>query len=172
LEEQHIVGFTGKVNVLDRSSKQIFGYVVFFEGSIIQCHFKGNQGLKGFFNLCIEEFDQVELNYVVEPELVDSTQVTIHYPFSVLKRKIVDVVGNYKSNKENRPPDNLKVLIKPEFVASGAVVDNNEYELLCTLSDFNMVSDVYRNCDLFDYQITNTFVSLRKKNALTVIRSS
>ncbi len=171
LEEQHSVGFTGKVNVLDRSSNQIFGHVIIFEGDISQCDYKGNEGLKAFYNLCIDEFDETELKYVVEPELVDTTKDSIHYPFSVLKRKITEVVGNYKLNKENRPPDHLKILIKPEFIAKGEAVDNNEYDLLCTLSDYNLVSDVYKHCDLFDYQITNTFVSLRKKNALTVIKN-
>jgi hypothetical protein len=169
LDEQNSVGFTGRVNVLNQTTKQLLGEVIFNEGQIMQARYKGVIGLKAFYNLCIDEFENVALGYIVEPELIDATNTQIPYPYSVLKRKIVDVIENFKQSKSQRPPDNLKILIKPEFLAQGEVVTGAEFDLLCTLSDYNLVEQVYKNCKLLDYEITNALVSLRKKNALTVV---
>lgn len=169
LDEQNSVGFTGKVNVLNPSTKQHLGFIALYEGQVYNTKYKGVEGIKAFFNLCVDEFENIELQYVVEPELVDSSQKQIHYPYGTLKRKIKDVIEKFKESKSNKPPGHLKILIKPAFMADGEEVNGEEFELLCTLSDYNLVSDVYQNCKLLDYEITNALVSLRKKNALTVV---
>lgn len=169
LDEQHSVGFTGRVNVLDANTKQLLGDIIIHEGQIYLSRYKGSDGLKAFFNLCVDEFENFDLQYVVEPELVDIAKRQIHYPFGVLKRKIAEVVENYKTSKSSRPPENLKILIKSDFISDGEAITGEEFDLLCTLSDFNTVSDLYKHCKLLDYEITNSLVSLRKKNALTVV---
>lgn len=171
LDEQNAVGFTGKVNVLDASTKQLLGDVILLDGNIHASRYKGAEGLKAFFNLCVDEFEQSDLTYIVEPELVDSRKKQIHYPYGILKRKIKDVIENYKASKALKPPAHIKVLINPDFInnENGENVTGEEFELLKTLSDYNLVSDFYKNCKLLDYEITNALVSLRKKNALKVI---
>ncbi len=169
LDEQHSVGFTGRVNVLDSQTKQLLGEVIISEGQVAFCKYKGVKALKAFFNLCVDEYEGQIFTYIVEPELFDVTRRHIHYPFGVLKRKISEVIEKYSASKQSRPPANLKILVKPDFIGDGEGVTGEEYELLCTLSDFNLVSDVYNNCELIDYEITNALVSLRKKNALTVV---
>ena len=106
---------------------------------------------------------------MVEPEIVKSEQI-IKYPFSVLKRKTAEIVTNYKEQRAQRPPMNLKLLVEPAFLTSGEEVDENEYDLLCTLSDYNLVEDLYKHSPMLDYEITMALVSLRKKNALRVIK--
>lgn len=169
LDEQHSVSFTGKVNILDASTKQHLGQITFYEGQINCASYRGVEGIKGFFNLCVDEFENIDMHYVVEPELVDPALKHIHYPYNTLKKKIADVIENFKESKPNRPPGHIKILIKPEFLVDGDSVSGNEYELLCTMSDYNLVKDIYKNCKLLDYEITNALVSLRKKNALTVV---
>ncbi len=171
LDEQVSVGFTGKVNALDSKTSQILGSIFLKDGKIIDCSYKGSQSLKGFFNLCIDEFDVKNLKYIVEPEVIDQRLETIHYPYSVLKRKIVEVVEKYRSAKEQKPPGNLKILIEPGFIANGEKVDATEFSLLKTLSDVNRVEDVYSKSTLIDYEITNALVSLRKKKALRVLKN-
>lgn len=171
LDEQISVGFTGKVNVLDPFTKQMLGSVYMFEGELIHTKYKSILGIKAFFNLCIDEFENVELNYIVEPELIDLNSRSIHYPYSVLKRKIAEVVENFRASKENRPPDHIKILIRPEFIGLGEDVTGAEFDLLNTISDYNRVGDIYKYCSLLDYEITNCLVSLRKKNALTVVKN-
>jgi len=171
LDEQVSVGFTGRVNVLSSINKQLFGSLILLDGDVVDCTYKGSIGLKGFFNLCVDEFDNHDLKYIVEPELIDSKKKTIHYPYSVLKRKIAETVEKYRDSKSNKPPENLKILIQPEFIDQGEKVDSNEFDLLSTISDFNRVSDIYKNCNLLDFEITNALVSLRKKKALKVIKN-
>lgn len=169
LDEQNSVAFTGRVNVLDSQTKQLLGEVILNDGQVAFCKYKGIEALKAFFNLCIDEYEGQPFTYIVEPELFDISKKHIHYPFGVLKRKIAEVIEKYSESKQNRPPDSLKILIKPDFIDEGELTTGEEYELLCTLSDYNLVSDVYSNCQLIDYEITNALVSLRKKNALTVV---
>lgn len=171
LDEQISVGFTGKINVLNPVSNQMLGSVSLFEGEVIHTSYNSVDGIKAFFNLCVDEFESVELSYVVEPELINLNNRSIHYPYSVLKRKIAQVIENFRASKENKPPNNLKILIRPEFIGLGEEVSGEEYDLLQTIADYNRVSDIYKNSSLLDYEITNCLVSLRKKNALTVIKN-
>lgn len=169
LEEQYSVGFTGRINVLESQTKQLLGEIIISDGQVAFCRYKGVEALKAFFKICIDEYEGESLTFIVEPELFDVTKRHIHYPFGVLKRKISEVIEKYSQSKANRPPDHIKILIKPGFMSEGEQVTGEEFDLLCTLSDYNLVSDVYKNCQLIDFEITNALVSLRKKNALTVV---
>lgn len=170
LDEQVSVGFTGKINVLNAKSKQHLGVITLYEGEVFHASFKGSNHLKAFYSLFIKEMDSDELTYVVEPEIVDEFTRSIHYPYNVLKQKVSEVISEYQLSKENRPPDHLKLMAKPDFIKSGDTVSPTEFKLLTTLSDYNQVADIYKNCDLLDYEITNALVSLRKKNGLVVIK--
>jgi hypothetical protein len=170
LDEQTSVGFTGKVNVLEEKTSKLLGSVYIYEGELYDVEYNEVHGLKAFYNLCIDEFDHAQdLKYIVEPELVQREQL-IKYPFSVLKRKAAEVVTNFKEQRAQRPPKNLKLMIEPSFVDTGEEVTEAEYSLMCTLSDFNLVDDLYKHSPLLDYEITMALVSLRKKNALRVIK--
>ncbi|MCO4753430.1 MAG: hypothetical protein KC478_03060 [Bacteriovoracaceae bacterium] len=170
LDEQVSVGFTGKVNVLDDLTKRLLGSIDLSEGEVWSCSYRSNLGLKAFFNLCIDSFEGDDIfSYVVEPEILQSSR-SIHYPYSVLKRKSAEVLESFKESKSLRPPGGLKLIVNPEFLTSGAQVEGDEYDLLCSIADYNKVEEIYKNCELLDYQITNALVSLRKKNALTVVK--
>ncbi len=171
IDEQVSVGFTGKINVLEPLTNQVLGGISLFEGDVIHSTYRGVEGIKAFYNLCVDEFENVELSYIVEPELINLRSKTIHFPYSVLKRKIAEVIEKFRDSKANRPPDDLKILIKTEFIDLGQEVSASEFELLRTISDYNRVSEIYKNCKLLDYEITNSLVSLRKKNALTVVKN-
>lgn len=171
LDEQVSVGFTGRVNILITDTKQILGSISIHEGEIVHTKYKDNIGLKSFFNLCIDEFENVPLSYVVEPELIDLSHVSIHYPYSVLKRKIAEVVEQFRASKANKPPENLKILIRSDFIDTGEEVNGLEFDLLNTITEFNRVKDIYQNSNLLDFEVTNSLVSLRKKNALTVVKN-
>ncbi|MEX0799284.1 MAG: hypothetical protein WEB87_05665 [Bacteriovoracaceae bacterium] len=172
LDEQTSVGFTGKINALDSNSSRLLGDIEIFEGEIFGAQYEDVQGLKAFYNLCVASFDsERHFKYVVEPEIIQSSK-TIHFPFSVLKRKVAEIVSLYKENKDLKPPEGLKLLINPKFIEEGDAVTGEEYDLLCAISDYNTVKDIYKNCDLLDYQITNALVSLRKKKAITVVKKA
>lgn len=171
LDEQVQVGFTGKVNVLDSFTKQLYGSIGIYEGEIVHCVFQGVVGLKAFYNIVIEEYENDKFNYIVEPELIDQTKKNIYYSFGHLKNKVSEVFQNYEKSKALRPPENIKLVINSSFVSAGDEVTAQEYDLLGTISDFSKVEEIYKNSSLLDYEITNALVSLRKKQAIKVIKN-
>lgn len=169
IEEQIVLGFTGKINLTSKDAGQILGCAYMISGELVNVKYKGIQGRKAFYNACIES-KVLEINTVIEPEIVSDRERKIDRPFSVLKRKMIEIAQKYEEAKKNRPPDNLKLLIIPDFLNREIEVNSAEFNLLCTLSDYNKVSDVYKHNPLLDYEITNALVGLRQKGAIKVVQ--
>ncbi len=170
VEDQAIVQFTGKINILNRNTKQQLGLLVFHEGDIVFSQYFKTEGLKAFYSIFVDFSDAKPLSLIVEPEIIGDYKRNIHYPFSILRKKLEKVLENYKSSQKLKPPGGLKLVISPEFIIAGEEVSSNEYDVLLTLSDFNKVEDIYQNCQLLDFEITDSLVSLRKKNAIKVLK--
>jgi len=71
LDEQTLVGFTGRVNVLDRLTHQMLGVVILKDGQIFRTQYRGVSGLKAFYNIVIEGAQLVPQEFVVEPEIIE-----------------------------------------------------------------------------------------------------
>jgi hypothetical protein len=169
LEEQSIIGFSGKLNVLDINTKEQFGYIVFMEGSIVNAKKSNLMPYKALMNLLLESYNNSHLDFIVEPELVTNETVSFSLSFEEFKSNGIEYINQYEHSKENRPSDSLQLLIKPSFLSQDVEMTKSEYNLLCTLSDFSIVKDVYENNEMLDYEITNALISLRKKDALKVV---
>lgn len=169
LDEQASVGFTGRVNILHSDTKGIFGSISMLEGDVVAASFKGLNGLKAYYSLIADVANSQMLQFIVEPEIFSGAR-EISYPYNVLKLKAGEVMALTLKNQKLRPQDSIKLLIDPNFITSGDMVSGDEYSLLTTISDYNLVKDIYKNSELLDYQITNALVSLRQKKALKVIK--
>ncbi|MCM2350226.1 MAG: hypothetical protein NDI69_09395 [Bacteriovoracaceae bacterium] len=169
IEEQVAVRFTGKVNVLASFNRQFLGHILFKDGDIIQVTFNSYKGLKAFYQLLIQEYSLNSFDYVVEPELVEEEQRQIHYPFSVIKNKLGDVLKQYRESLKMRPPENVKILIDAEFLEDTLPVTAEEFDVLKALTEWNNPYEIYQHCELLDHEITWALVSLRKKGALKII---
>lgn len=169
IEEQIAVLFTGKVNILSAYNRQFLGHILFKNGEVIQVTFNQQQGLKAFYHLIIQEYSLQSFDYVVEPELVDEKDRQIHYPFSVIKNKMADVLKKYRESLKMKPPENVKILINAEFVEDTLPVTPEEFNVLLTLTEWNSPYEIYQHCQLLDHEITGALVSLRKKGALKIL---
>lgn len=169
IEEQISVQFTGKVNILSSFNRQFFGHILFKDGDVIQVSFQNNKGLKGFYQLIVDEYALHSFDYVVEPELVDEKDRQIHYPFSVIKTKLADVLKQYRESLKLKPPENVKILIDAGFIEDTIAVNPEEFEVLKVLTEWSNPSEIYQNCPLLDHEITISLVSLRKKGALKIL---
>ena len=169
IEEQIAVQFTGKVNVLSTFNRQFLGHILFKNGDVIQVTFHHHYGLKAFYQLIIQEYSLQSFDYIVEPELVDEKERQIHYPFSVIKNKMSDVLKKYRESLKVRPPENVKILIDAEFVEDTLPVTPQEFDVLLTLTEWSTPYDIYQHCQLLDHEITWALVSLRKKGALKIL---
>ena len=172
IEDQALVGFTGKINLQVKSNSAHVGSIYFLDGKIINAALSEMDSYKSFINLCIESNVNKNIKFVVEPELLTLINKKIDIPFSVLKKKILSVYDEYIKAKKNKPPMNLKILTKTKFLNSNEEVTAQEFKLLCSLSDYSSVKDIYTYSDLLEYEITNTLMSLRKKNAIKLIQVS
>lgn len=169
MEEQHSVGFTGRVNVLSKFNRQYMGHLLFKDGEVIQTILTPQKGLKALSQVLIQEYNLKSFNYVVEPEIVEESEKQIHYPFANLKYKLADVLKQYRESLKLRPPDSVRILIQADFVSSAYTVTPQEFQVLEVLTEYNHAHDVYQHCDLLDHEITLALVSLRMKKALKVL---
>lgn len=170
IEEQQLVCFTGKVNLLKKFSNESIGSLYLIDGKIVNGKCKDLSPLKAVFKL-VSDYEKNGDNQqiVIEPELLSFSDKKLDYPHQVLVKKLHEFSKQMKEADKNRPPDNLKLLINQEFISDGGEVSPIEYDLLCTISDYNLVKDIYQNSKMFDHEITEVLVNLRKKNALRVI---
>lgn len=172
IEEQIAVGFTGKINVLSGTTKQLLGHLIFYEGDFIHITYRVARGLKALSSLVIDEIEHISLDFIVEPEIIAEQERSIFYPFSKLKEKLQTILTEYNEVKDQRPPDGIKLLVNSSILSADTELTEAEFSLLCTMSDVNKVEDIYKNSELLDYEITKSLVTLRKKNAIKVVGPS
>lgn len=169
LDEQMAFLFTGRVNVLKKENGQLLGIVILKEGEIIFAKYGRILGIKGLGCLLIEDITRHNLKFVVEPEVVEEVAVNIHEKLGNLPIRFKVLIKNTLDSLKLRPPDNLRLAINKDFILEGEEILPEEFDILCVISDFNKVFDIYKESPLFDYQITNVLVSLRRKKAVKVL---
>ena len=168
IEEQSSMGFTGKVNVLDEKSRQFMGEVFFRAGEIVGCrydHFKGSRGL--LYLIISDVVSEHDFCFVVEPEMVSEGERSMNFDY--IKERASDIVRQFYSSKNLRPPKDLRLLVQKNFIRSGANINFQEFQILCAITDCATVEEVYNVMEFHEYEITNALVSLRRKEAVKVI---
>jgi len=169
IEEQIVVGFTGKLNILSSYNRQYLGHILFANGQLIHATLNKATGTKALFQIILEENESNKFNLILEPELVDEKERTIHQTFADLKNKFSEVLTEHRDALKFRPPENIKILIDSEFIEDSLPVTPKEFEVLKALTEWNTPKDLYENCHLLEYEIIMALVSLRKKEALKII---
>jgi hypothetical protein len=169
LDEQTTVGFTGRVNVLDRHTRQLLGVVILKDGQVHRCRYLEQRGLRAFHTLVLESVQLVPMDFVVEPEIVDDDNREIPFPYSVLRQRSLVAVEKFLAVAAQRPPAHVKLLIRSDFLESREPVSNAEFQVLCSLTEWSRVDELYKNCPLLPHEITESLVTLRKKKALKVL---
>ena len=171
IEEQSVITFTGKINVLKKENGQFIGVIYLKEGLIVQAEFQSTKGKKALFNLIFEDSDFHEsFKYVVEPEAIEDKMIAFEYTFELFIKKADSRYKNYLEVKPLKPPGHLKLSIVPKFISRDGdySVGPEEFQVLCDIIDNAEVENLYKKSALYDYQITRSLVSLRKKGALVV----
>lgn len=169
IDDQVSVQFTGKVNILSNFNRQFLGHILFRQGRIVDALFNGVSGEKALYHLFIQEFSLQSFEYVVEPEVVDESLIGLAFSTQELKEKMAESLKLYQQSLKMKPPENVKIIIDPEFVEDSLPVSSQEFEVLCTLTEWHTPYDIYQHCPLLDHEITMALVGLRKKNALKIL---
>lgn len=170
LDEQTAVRFTGRLNVLDRLSRQLIGVVILKEGEILRCDYRGVFGLKAFYNMAIESAQLVLQDFVVEPEIITNEVQEIHFSYPELKAGALDSIERFKTYAGHRPPGELRLMVRPDFLSiKKDPITDIEFRVMCAITEWSKVEDLYRHCPLQDYEITEALVHLRKKEAIKTV---
>jgi hypothetical protein len=169
IDEQASVGFTGKLNILSNFNHQYLGHVLFLEGRIHSAALPPYSGLKALFHICLQEASLQSLHFIIEPEVVSAEDAQVFPPPGELEKLLRSGVKEHFRTVKHRPPENIVIQVAPNFIASGEDITPNEFELLCTLTEWSRPFDIYQHCPLLDHEITAALVHLRQKSALKIL---
>ena len=168
IEEQLSIGFTGKVNVLDKKNHQFMGDVIFREGKIIGCHYNNFKGPQALLYIIISDVvSEYNFYFVVEPEMIRGEGRVINFDY--IKNRASEIVRQFYSSKALRPPEEIRTLVQKKFIISGANINFQEFQVLCAITDCATIKEVYSAVEFHEYETTNALVSLRKKGAVKVV---
>lgn len=170
LREQSAIGFDGKVIFQDSSTSRLLGEILMSSGKIVGCLYSGAIAKKALLNILYDDFsDNCSFNHVVEPEVISQGKHQLELKVSDLETEISALYEKIESTKKLRPPGNKRVMVNSDFVCRGAEISSKEFDILCTISDYGKISEIYLNSGLLAFEVTLALVSLRKKGALKVL---
>lgn len=170
LEEQCLIGFTGRVNIIKSSNKQFLGMVSILDGLIIRCEYKKLTGKKTLFNVLIENLSQSEeQKFIVEPEIIEAESTDFKLDIHKFKHESRERYERYLKSIKLTPPKDLRLIINSDFINSGDKLTDSEFDVLKIISDYNKVADIYDMAPLYTYEVTEALVSLRQKKAIKVL---
>lgn len=161
--------FTGRINIQDNLKGQYIGEILFKEGQFSKVLFHQAKGFRALLAAVV--MDQ-EKNYkiIVEPELVEGGFLFEGKSEDILK-KLKKSVADYNSLKHLRPFEMTKLAISSHFFEKENLeISVFEFDLLCIISDYNRVFDIYEKANIFDFEVTINLIKLRKKGILKVIK--
>jgi hypothetical protein len=170
IEEHASFGFTGKINLLEADSGRQLGRVWLNEGQVVHASYNGLSGIKALFSVLLDERRAPPPAYIVEPEIPASVPTTIKLTTDELASAMQRFLSVYAESLRLRPMSHLRLSIDPAFIVGGDPVSSEEFNLLCTLSDYNLVSDIYRETEVPDHEVTASLVALRRKKAVRVLK--
>ena len=170
LKEQFVFGFTGRVNVLLGHNDQYLGAIYQKDGKVIHSEYESLKGKKALYKILFDDIDDdVSLKFLIEPEIISENIQTFEYTFDSLYEKVRERYPLYSKTKKLKPSSDIKLGVSSAFVIRGEKILPEEFDVLCNIVSSPKVGDVYLNSLLYDYEITNYLVSLRKKQALKVL---
>ncbi|MGB0454899.1 MAG: hypothetical protein ACPGJV_14410 [Bacteriovoracaceae bacterium] len=163
------INFTGKVNVQLKPRNQHIATIYVLDGNIVNCKYQKLSGYVALTSLILfEQEGDPELSVVSEPEIVSEKEVFFSEGFEDLVKRLQVSIEEHIKLRKYKPPEDVKVGIRNSFVELGPDLGFKEFEVLCSLTKYNNVKDIYRNLDLEETEVTLSLVKLRKKNALYV----
>lgn len=171
IEEQAVFGFTGRINVLLESG-QLKGVIYLRDGLVVQARLEseyGEDSLLKLFALTLRP--QVSYRYVVEPEIVEEAFCAFSLSAEAISERYLPLLTKKSQELNLKPPEELRLLIKGQFISQGALPSYEEFKVLIALAEYAKVDDIYREAQLPEYVVTTALVGLRKKGALKVFKT-
>jgi len=171
IEEQTIFGFTGRINILHRTSGQFLGLILIADGEIVDCSYSGLKTDKALYLALFDDMEHTPLKFIVEPEVVLDSQKEFRLSFEDFKGNSQRLYQKHRESKSLKPPLDLKLILDGDFISRGKEISGEEFSVMSVLTEYSRVSDIYSKSDLYDFEVTQALVSLRKKGAIKVFKN-
>lgn len=171
IEEQTVFGFTGRINILNRNTGQFLGLVLIADGEIVDCTYGGLKKDKALYLALFDDMEHTPLKFIVEPEVVQDTQKEFRLSYEDFKANSQKLYQKHRESKQLKPRMDLKLILDGDFISRGDEVTSEEFNIMSVLTEYSRVSDIYSNSDLYDFEVTQALVSLRKKGAIKVVKN-
>lgn len=169
IEEQLAIGFTGKINILDKSNDQLLGVVLLDDGVIVNAKYGDHSEDKAMIDLIISDTrGVVQFKFIVEPEIIPVSKRSTIINLENIKARAARVMQDIGRSDRLRPPESLSLGVDDKFVSNGDDIDWLEFKALCAVLDYPIVKDIYENSDLHERELTSALISLREKKAIVV----
>ena len=92
-------------------------------------------------------------------------EAEIKYKDNINKDKfqkyVMTLMSQIKKSKKLMPPQNLKLMIDCEGFKGNMDISSEEFDVLKIITEYSRVKDIYENCALYQFQISNALISLR-----------
>ncbi len=168
LQEQASISFTGRINILDKQLGQFLGVIHLRDGFILNCEYSKRHGKRAILTAIIHDMDDyVSFKLVVEPEIVEITNA-IKLSVGQLNKLASLEYEKYNKLKKFKPPSDLRLVISMSLMSSDYRPNFLEFNLLKTISEYSQVDDIYNNSNLFEHEITEHLISLKKAGFIKV----
>ncbi|MBF0205792.1 MAG: hypothetical protein HQK53_02785 [Oligoflexia bacterium] len=176
LDEQISFQFTGRINVISKNDSLLLGTILFSNGELIYAKFCNYLGINALIQTLLAEVEHNNLTYAIEPELIDNISRNIGEELgknSTCSSTIIDFLSKHlyeiEEDLKKRPPMDQRLAITKDFIWNGEKITPSEFDLLCIISDFGLIKDIYDNSPFISYETTQILLSLKNKNALYTI---
>lgn len=181
IEEQFIINFIGRINVILKDNHQHKGTIFFNNGIICGAEYKKANGKTALYNLTFNiMFGPTKFAFIIEPEIVDNSRKEFELNFQEYYIKAKELYKTYTDNNALRPPLQTKIFINHKQTHNAkkysvlmdtlaSSINHHEFLLLCTLVNYSITEDVYYNTsELLDFEITSALIGLKAKNLITI----
>lgn len=167
IEEHFLLNFTGRINVLQGSSRKFCGAVYLLNGDVVYSQYLGQVSKHSIYKIIVDDIEQGDLTFVAEPEVIDASMVVINVSIDEIKTGARAYIENIQKLNKHQVSNNLSLRVD----SSVFELDNINYDELHALtlvSEFNKVLDIIKNSDMEKSRILTSLISLREKKALRV----
>ena len=168
ITENFSFAFCGRINLLQRDNNQFLGVILQADGMIVGAEYAGMKGKKALATILMEMRSGKNFTCVSEPEIIASSDFKLsEKQFFRFKNEYFD---QFDLLNKLRPADELKFLLDLTKMGIYTPLSKEEFEVMLCVIDNPIVKNLYNDCDLLDFDITNALISLRKKGVILVYK--
>ena len=168
ITENFSFAFSGRIQILDKNTRQYFGSIYQNEGTIINANLGGLEGKRALASILMKLRSGDDFHFVPEPEVISDVHVAFELDENEFFQFKRDYFEEYDKLSRLKPSENLQFKINTEAINIFTSFNHQEFSVLKSIIRDKAVPKIYENSPLLDFDVTKSLISLRKKGAILV----